>query len=602
MKKIMFGLMITFLLLSIYACQKTFLQVPDTTGSANLAKTYSSSLNATSALLNCYYNVIGNEWNNGQVWGAGTVGCIAGERSYGYGWHASYNIVQSGLIPTGGNNSAFVNFTGAFNNIRAICLVNENIDQVPDMDATTKGYVHAETKGLLAKWYGLLFKDFGGVPIVRHSFTTSDNTDIPRASLQQTLTYAIQLCDSAILGLPDSWPAAQNGRLTKGAVMFMKEQLLMYAARPLFNSATPYLDNGTNNNLICFGAADNKRWDSVITATNNALAWCASNGFGIINTGGGTNIPNTNAFNDYGKATSLPGPGNTEVVFANHNDYGVGSGNNPAYYYNESNYWTASRYNNQLLGLYYNSLVNYYKNDGTEQSWPQVGDAAPRPATDYVTRFQQMEPRFLADFAGPGCSAANNVGDNNWSVAGWGGPLSNNGAVFPSGTYGYGCATTTKFYWHAGNRVWFEYPLYRVPELYLNLAEAYNEKGQPSLALQNLNIVHNRAGLPSITETDQTKLRAIIQREWAIEYYNEGGKRYWDIKAWKIAPAIMGGPKYEFQFSVTNTAGSVVNLASNLKTYWNYQVINQFWAPKMFLEPIPQGEVNKLVITQNPGY
>ena len=64
----------------------------------------------------------------------------------------------------------------------------------------------------------------------------------------------------------------------------------------------------------------------------------------------------------------------------------------------------------------------------------------------------------------------------------------------------------------------------------------------------------------------------------------------------------MGGPKYEFQFDVTNTANSVVNLASNLKTYWNCQVINQYWAPKMFLEPIPQGEVNKLVIVQNPGY
>lgn len=598
MKKLMFGLMITFLLLSIYACQKTFLQVPDTTGSANLTKVYSTALNATSALYNCYANVMGNEWGNGQVWGAGTVGCIAGERSYGYGWHASYNIVLSGIMPISGNNQAFINFTGAYNNIRAICLVNENIDQVPDMDATTKGYVHAETKGLLAKWYGLLFKDFGGVPLVKHTFQATDNSDIPRASLQQTLTFALQLCDSAILGLPDNWPANQTGRLTKGAVMFMKEQMLMYAARPLFNSAAPYLDNGKNNNQLCFGTADNKRWDSVITATNNALTWCAANGFAIINTGGGTNVPNTNAFNDYGKATSLMGPANTEVVYAHHNDLQGNTG----YYYDESAYWTASRYNNQLLGLYYNSLVNYYKNDGTEQSWPQVGDPAPRPATDYITRFQQMEPRFLADFAGPGCSAANNAGDNGWSVAGWNGPLSNNGAIFPNGTYGYGCATTTKFYWHAGNRLWFEYPLYRMPELYLNLAEAYNETGQTTLALQNLNIVHNRAGLPSITETDQTKLRTIIQREWATEYYNEGGKRYWDIKAWKIAPVIMGGPKYEFQFSVTNTATSVLNLASNLKTYWNCQVINQYWAPKMFLEPIPQGEVNKLIIAQNPGY
>ena len=610
MKKVLLGLLVTFVLLSMYACQKTFLQVPDTTGNVTLEKVYSNATNATSALLNCYANVMANEWGPGNNFFNGTVGCIAGERSMGYSWHASYYVTLTGLSPvvntTAGMVLEFVNYNVCYNNIRAICLVNENIDQVPDMDPATKGYVHAETKGLLAKVYALMFKDFGGVPIVTHSFTPSDNTDLPRASLQQTLNYALQLCDSAILGLPDAWPAAQTGRLTKGAIMMLKEQILLYAARPLFNSATPYLDFGQNNKLISFGSAEPKRWDSVITATNNALNWCNNNGFGIINTGGGVNIPNANAFNDYGKATSQIGPTNTEVVFAHHYDNNSNATSNLiAYYYNESNYFTASRYNNQLLGLQYNSLLNYYKKDGTDQSWPKVGDAAPRPGSDYVTRFQQMEPRFLADFAGPGCSAANNAGDNNWSVNGWGGSLSNNGSVFPNGNYGFGCATTTKFYWHAGNRLMMEPPLFRVAELYLTLAEAYNEKGQTAQALQNLNIVHNRAGLPSITETDQAKLRTAIQREWAIEYYNEGGKRYWDVKHWKlqnIGTEIIGGPKPEFQFAVTSTVASTVNLASNLNTYWSSVAFTQYWSPKMFLEPIPQTEVNKLVVLQNPGY
>ncbi len=58
--------------------------------------------------------------------------------------------------------------------------------------------------------------------------------------------------------------------------------------------------------------------------------------------------------------------------------------------------------------------------------------------------------------------------------------------------------------------------VFRVAEFYLNLAEAYNEAGTLYKALQNLNVVHNRAGLPSITETDKDKLRKIIQREWAV--------------------------------------------------------------------------------------
>ena len=64
---------------------------------------------------------------------------------------------------------------------------------------------------------------------------------------------------------------------------------------------------------------------------------------------------------------------------------------------------------------------------------------------------------------------------------------------------GKGCAAPVKFYYKAGTRVWFEFPLFRLAETYLNLAEAYNEKGIAAKALENLNKVHNRAGLPKVT-------------------------------------------------------------------------------------------------------
>jgi len=38
--------------------------------------------------------------------------------------------------------------------------------------------------------------------------------------------------------------------------MCIKAEALMYAARPLFNSNTPYMSLGGNNNLICFGTHD----------------------------------------------------------------------------------------------------------------------------------------------------------------------------------------------------------------------------------------------------------------------------------------------------------------------------------------------------------
>ena len=61
----------------------------------------------------------------------------------------------------------------------------------------------------------------------------------------------------------------------------------------------------------------------------------------------------------------------------------------------------------------------------------------------------------------------------------------------------------------------------------------------------------------------------------------------------------MGGPRREFQFT---TNGQNVEVPANLLTYYDQVVFNAYWSPKMYLEPIPQSEINKRVLVQNPGY
>ena len=168
-----------------------------------------------------------------------------------------------------------------------------------------------------------------------------------------------------------------------------------------------------------------------------------------------------------------------------------------------------------------------------------------------------------------------------------------------------GCGERTKFYYHAGSRTWFEPPLFRLAETYLYLAEAYNEYGNSTKALENLNKVHNRAGLPAITETDQAKLRAIIQREDAVEFFQEN-HRYYDVKHWKradIGNGLCGGSMRMLQFNIKND-NSVVwpYAAQNVETYWDAVAYNAYWTDAMFLEPFPQTEINKGTLVQNPGY
>jgi hypothetical protein len=392
--------------------------------------------------------------------------------------------------------------------------------------------------------------------------------------------------------------------MTQGAVLAIKARALMFAARPLFNSATPYLDNGELNNLICFGNEDKERWKDAIDANEAVLSWASGNGVTLINTGG---TPNANAFVDYATATSTPA--NAEIILAYKRNSTDMYSNYISYYHNCSPYWTYNRYDTDNTGVLSNHVKMYYKNDGSEMSWPAVGDAAPRNGSDWIANIGSIEARALADIKFGGFDAKNNEGNTSWSNLGWnrGGydAKTSSGNAFPNSVGGTGqaCGERTKFYYNAGSRTWFEFPLFRLAETYLNLAEAYNEYGNPTKALENLNKVHNRAGLPSITEKDQAKLRAIIQREKAIEFFCEN-HRYFDVKHWKhkdIANGICGGSMRGFTYNIKADA-TWPYAAANIETYWEAELYQAFWSPAMFLEPFPQSEVNKGTTTQNPGY
>ena len=397
--------------------------------------------------------------------------------------------------------------------------------------------------------------------------------------------------------------------MTKGAALAIKARTLQFAARPLFNSSTPYLDNKEHNDVICFGNVSSKRWEDAIAANEAVLSWAAANGVALINTGGAFDgQPNPNAFVDYATATSVPS--NQEIILAFKFD-DTGGWDALVNFMNCSRYQGNNRYDTDCSGVLTNHLEKYWAADGSEMSWPKIGDSAPRSGSDWINNIARIEPRALADIKFGGHDSANNPGDYYWQNAGWnrGGYAAdkNKGDVFPNAIDSdKGCGERTKFFYKAGSRTWFEPPLFRLAETYLYLAEAYNEVGNTRKALENLNRVHNRAGLPSITETDQAKLRGIIQRECAVEFFQEGGHRYYDAKHWKlpdIADGICGGPMRMLQFNIQNTDEATWPYdAKWVETYWDAVAYESYWNDAMFLEPFPQEEINKGTITQNPGY
>jgi hypothetical protein len=104
------------------------------------------------------------------------------------------------------NGAWNVSFTG-------IARANVLLEALDRVDVPNEAAIVAELRTLRGFYYYLLMDMFGGVPIA----TTTEIKARPRA----TRTEVFQFIESELLeastDLPDTWPAANNGRLTKGA-------------------------------------------------------------------------------------------------------------------------------------------------------------------------------------------------------------------------------------------------------------------------------------------------------------------------------------------------------------------------------------------------
>lgn len=113
----------------------------------------------------------------------------------------------------------------------------------------------------------------------------------------------------------------------------------------------------------------------------------------------------------------------------------------------------------------------------------------------------------------------------------------------------------------------------RLAELYLIRAEARAMLGDLSGAKQDVDLIRARhGGLPPVVATGKEGLLKAIEQERFVEFFHEWGHRWFDLKRWGTADAVLGPLKPD-------------------------------WQPWHKLLPIPQSELNaNPFLTQNPGY
>lgn len=581
MKKILYILFISAIILQMNACQKNFLE--KRLGSdLNVDSIFSTRQKSLSAIAQAYgmslqSGITTRAWDNDRANGlaGGTLSHISGEvNAIKFNWEDAWKIQQSGLTSNDGSGRPLSSDGFAYNyrSIRQCYLVIENINKVGDMSEAEKKQVKAEMLTLIAYRYEEMLKRYGGIPIVSDLLSAEGELMIPRATVREVIDHILELCSQAEPDLPNTYPSDQKGRTTKGIPLCIKAETLLFAARPLFNSATPYMYFGDDSKLICIGSTDNTLWQQAADANLAVINWANANGHQIINTG--------NPFNDYGTAVATPN--NAEVLLAFKSEQQMES-------YDPHTQTGAAN------AMSYLQLTYYYKADGSNQTWPGGSWAA---YNEFITKANAMEARYKISAAIAGQASWNNPGSYNWSSE-----VMTNASTWAGRGGTEGAGRRVKFWYMAGTRNWFEFPVYRLAEFYLNIAEAYNEANNTADALANINVIRKRAGLPNIIETNKNTLRNIIQRERAVELYEEN-HRYFDVKHWKLADignGIIGGEKKAVVFKYANNGDAGWNPGD----YVSYSVrpaYTAYWSQNQYLEPFPIEEVNKKYIVQNPGY
>lgn len=112
----------------------------------------------------------------------------------------------------------------------------------------------------------------------------------------------------------------------------------------------------------------------------------------------------------------------------------------------------------------------------------------------------------------------------------------------------------------------------RYAELYLIRAEAYAKSSSPQLALDDLNVIRNRAGLSNWNTTDITNIEQMVLEERRRELFSEWGHRWLDLRRFGKIDEVLGQKKTT-------------------------------WQPHAKLLPIPEQDILKNpFLTQNPGY
>lgn len=505
---------------------------------------------------------------------------------------SGYDPASYAVIGRGTYNSTSGLVTGKFKNLyegiaRANILL-QNVDRC-DMSDELKLRYKAEARFMRALYYFTLMDFFGPVPVYDENTIVAEdfmNMLEPRKSLEEVRKFIIDDLDNADTYLPTEWDASNAGRATKAAAMSLKGKVLLYAKE--YEAAKECFEAVVTNKEGKYGEKE--------------------------------------LYPDYAGLFKPGGDESSEMIFAIQNIGGVGQDfGMPTTFYMGSRASYGSCWNNVMASIDF--VDSYECKDGKPFDWNDYFEGYnenidirkevlyakldnskkvvtyPASHEKLLEMYENRDPRMKASIILPYTHYAgwvkNAPKDTEFILLEKQGDAhENNGFIRVNQNY-------QLYLWRKfvaegnmdgaiNNRADtpINFPIIRLADVYLMLAECYNqmENGDQEKAVYYINKVRNRAsvnmpeinnGKPWMEARTKEEVFARIRHERAVELAAEGWS-FSDMRRWGLLEEV---------------AGPVKDIV-NKKLY--DRVVNE----RDYLWPIPQDEIDKNpnLRPNNPGW
>ena len=639
-----------------------------------LKDAFKDQYNAEKYLFTCYrfLPTFANPHNSLGLTGGGDI--IYNERNTGSGLGGGPPATMMAFLK--GNNVAnpYSNFWDGLNGanrnlwqgIRHCNVFLENIrveDGGPrDLDEMYREQWIAEAKAIKAYLHFYLMRLYGPIPIMDKSIAIAEKgagVNVHREPIDEVVDYIVNTLDDAIEHLPtlnELDIVSEYGRITKTIALSIKAKTLVLAASPIFNNNNYYSGFKDNRGVELFPSGDSKeRWERALEACDVACRSAEVDGAKILitNDAGGGAIRDINMINinDTTKAMvslrqAVTEPWNEEVIWAT----------------NESTTWLqrwSTMVSNdewfnlagsgggdlgQRHGPTLNVVEKFYSHNGIpleeDAEWDNKGWYKNRYKTQlpdeedqkyFVKKGQETAVlhynRSFRFYASVGFDGGIWEGrEKNLSEASYPSMLRHAGSGMKHseeyGGYPYAGYLAKKLSHlkttYTETRITliaerYSFPIIRLADMYLLLAESLNEVGGPEKtdsegrnAYYYLDQIRARSGMEGVVEswnkyalpmykskpTDINGLRDIIRQERLNELAFEG-HFYYDVRRWLIAEEMFNKPILGW-----NKEGG------NKSDFYNTRILLQpQFSMKDYLMPL---RVNTLLqnenLVQNPGW